>query len=81
MSINPETTQKFCNDLAAANVKLPLSIDKTEQASIVDADGRYVLTVDVNSERPDAEACKIALWIVLAVNTCGGFKADLVSVQ
>lgn len=81
MSINPETTQKFCNDLAATNVKLPLSIHEEDDAAIIDADGHYVLTVDVNRERPDHEACKIALWIVLAVNTCGGFKADAVSVQ
>jgi len=37
---------------------------------------RDVFTVDVNSERPDDEATAIAAWIVVAVNTCAGFRAE-----
>lgn len=64
---------RFAADLANLDVVLPVQIAPDCQASIIDAAGRAVLTVDVNRERPDAEACKIALWAVLAINTCGGF--------
>lgn len=67
--------EKFAADLLAVNVRLPLSISPDCPASIIDADGRSFATIDMNRERPDAEAIKMALWTILAVNTCGGHSA------
>lgn len=68
---------RFAADLLAANARLPFSISKECPATIIDAEGRDVATIDINRERPDAEAIRIALWLVLAVNTCGGHAAAL----
>ena len=67
--------EKFVADLAALNVILPLRYDETN-GTICDAERRPVCVVDVNRERPDPEVDKIAMWIILAVNTCGGFKLE-----
>ena len=67
--------EKFIAELAALNVKLPVNVT-SEVGVIADADDRAFLTVDVNGEREDAEVEQIALWIVLAINTCGGFKGE-----
>ncbi len=67
--------EKFTADLVAVNVALPLRYDETND-TIFDAAGRPVCTIDVNRERPDIEVQKIAMWITLAVNTCGGFKLE-----
>lgn len=73
---------RYAADLLAARVRLPLRISPECSATIIDADGRDVATIDMNRERPDAEAVQITLWIILAVNTCGGYSAaaaDIVS--
>ncbi len=73
----PQTARdRFAADLAKVNVVLPVRIDTTCQASLVDATGREVLTVDSSGRRPDAEAWKLAHWVVLALNTCGGFRPE-----
>jgi hypothetical protein len=72
---NPKTTDQFNALLAARNVQLPLRLSEEDLGVVLDADGRDVFTVDSNGERPDAEVEMIAEWIVVAVNTCGGFKA------
>ena len=64
------------NTLAACGARAPWSLDEEEVGSILDADKRTVLTVDVPGERPDEEAAKIALLIITAVNTCAGFRAE-----
>lgn len=64
--------EKFTADLLAVNVHLPLSISTECEATLVDATGRDVATIDMNNTRPDPEACRIALWLMLAVNVCGG---------
>jgi len=73
---NAEIAQKFVADLAAVNVTLPLRCDEENIGTIYDANGIPVCVVDVNRERPDIEAGRIALWIILAVNACGGFKLE-----
>jgi hypothetical protein len=67
------TPQAFLIALRRQNVRLPLSIDPTEPAGLVDADGNDVLVVDVNRVRSDAEAAEIAALVMLAVNHCAGF--------
>ena len=67
--------ERYAADLLSTNARLPLGISRDCHATIVDADGRDVATIDMNRERSDIEAAKIALWIILAVNTCGGHSA------
>lgn len=71
----PATTECFVAALASEGVKLPLDLSPNDCGVIVDAGGRGVITIDVNNELPDDQVERIASWIVLAVNTCGGFKA------
>ncbi|MGH6865458.1 MAG: hypothetical protein ACREDO_04630 [Methyloceanibacter sp.] len=76
---NPATTAAFVERFAAFDVKLPLALHDEEVGSVIDADKREVFVVDVNRERTDGDAEMIATWIVLAVNTCGGFRAEVQS--
>jgi hypothetical protein len=73
---NPATTEAYVAGLAAVGVKLPLNLSVNDTGVITDADGRGIITIDVNNEMPDEQVEIIALWIVVAVNTCGGFKAE-----
>ena len=72
---DPTISSQFVALLQEQNVRLPLRMADEDVGVVLDADGRDVFTVDVNRERGDLEANLIAEWIVLAVNTCGGFKA------
>lgn len=62
----------FAADLAKEKVALPLRHLDDQCGTVVDANDQPVFVVDVNRERPDFEVAKIAMWIVLAVNVCGG---------
>jgi len=73
---NPATEQ-FRSWLQQLSVKLPLTPSAGSPGAVEDIDGRDVFVVDVNSTRSDEEADLIALWIITAVNTCGGFKAEV----
>lgn len=70
-----EATDAFVAELAALDVTLPLSPSEQDLGVVLDAEGRDVVTVDVNGEAPDDQVAAIALWIACAVNTCGGFAA------
>jgi hypothetical protein len=72
---NPATTEAYVKALAGCDVKLPVDVG-AELGVIYDADGRDVITIDVNNDRPDEQVEIISRWIVLAVNTCGGFRAE-----
>jgi len=73
--VNADTTEAFVAALSGLGVKLPLALHDEEVGSVIDADKHEVFVVDVHSELPNEVAEHIASWIVLAVNTCGGFKA------
>lgn len=73
---NLRTTEQFAALLAALDVRLPLFLHEEAVGVVLDADMRDVLVIDVNGERDDDQATQIASWIVLAVNTCGGFRAE-----
>jgi hypothetical protein len=74
---NPATTDQFRKLLAATNVKLPVQLSETDVGVILDTEGRDVLTVDSENQRDDAETEEIASLIVVAINTCGGFKTEV----
>lgn len=73
----PTLTSDFAAALAALDVKLPLRLSLEEANVIVDDDGEDLLIVEIEADtrRPDDKAREIAEWMVLAVNTCGGFVA------
>lgn len=73
---NPRTTEQFGALLARLDVTLPLALHDEHVGVVIDAGKRDVFVVDVNGERDDGQVTQIALWIVLAVNTCGGFRAE-----
>lgn len=74
---NPETTEAFARLLTDSNVRLPLRLSDEDVGVVLDANGADVFTVDVNGERPNDEATAIAAWIMVAVNTCAGLKAEI----
>lgn len=57
-------------------VKLPLLPTDDDVGTLMDADRNPVLVVDVNRERSDEDVAWIVGMIQVAVNTCGGFKAQ-----
>tara|TARA_R110000765_G_scaffold291897_1_gene387536 strand:+ start:231 stop:485 length:255 start_codon:yes stop_codon:yes gene_type:complete len=75
-ALAPSAKQAFAQDLQKLSVRLPLRPMEDHCGTVVDADGVPVFVVDHNRERPDMDVERIALWIILAVNTCGGFKLD-----
>jgi len=75
---NPATTEAYRQAMADLSVTLPLDLHEYDLGVIVDAEGRDIITVDVNNERPDREVDLICHRIILAVNTCGGFRAEIV---
>jgi hypothetical protein len=63
--------------LAELNVRLPLKHSQIDIGVILDADGQDVCTVDSNGRRDDRKVEEIADWIICALNTCSGFKAEV----
>ncbi|WP_377299769.1 hypothetical protein [Rhizobium sp. SGZ-381] len=59
---------------ADQGVTLPLRLSDEDIGVVLDADGRDVLTVDSNGERPDEQASAIALMIVSAVNAAASLE-------
>ena len=68
-------SEKFCAHLEMLGSPAPWRLCGEEVGVILDANGAAVLTVDANNERKDEAVRLICLLIVLAVNTCAGFKA------
>lgn len=56
----------------AHDVKLPLGRSRDCIATLVDAEGRDVLTLDVNNDRPDADVEALAQLIMTIINTSAG---------
>lgn len=70
---SPRIASEFQSLLTGCERPAPWSADGA--ACVIDANGRHVLTVDVNSELTDGQADELAAWICMAVNTCAGFRA------
>lgn len=54
--------------LSALGVRMPLQRCESDCATICDAEGRDVFTVDANGNRPDEEAEQIAVILMDALN-------------
>ena len=74
---NPDTTEQFKAMMDKLSAPLPWSEDA--EGSVSDANGKWVLQIDPNDERDYSEVETIASYAVLAINTCGGFKAERTS--
>lgn len=69
----PETTDQFKALIGGCNAPLPWT--ESEDGGVYDANGNFVLQIDPDNERPDVDAGALAGWLVVGVNTLGGFKA------
>lgn len=72
-----EANDKFRRDLNVQQSPAPWSLCDEQPGIILDANGADVVMVAPSSPRSDAEVSAVALAIVIAVNTCAGFKAEI----
>lgn len=72
-SITREASDEFNVFFAGLDVCMPLRTDPNEIGVVLDDDGRDVLTIDVNGERDDVDADRIAQLLVATLNKIGGF--------
>jgi hypothetical protein len=73
-----QANDDFAAKLASLGVPAPWELHDEELGVILAANKAGVLTVDTGtSPYPDIETT-IALAVILAVNTCAGFKATIV---
>lgn len=69
-----EETDKFNAMMADIEIAIPVDIDATGN-TIIDASGKDILLIDPYGDMSSEQRTKIAMLIVLAVNTCGSFRA------
>ena len=65
----------FTETLGDLEHPLPWHASEDNYGVIQDARGETVTVVDADNQRSDEDAYQLAIWIVTAVNTCGGFTA------
>ena len=73
---NPKTTEGFAAEAQSLKHPLPWDFSKEDAGTIVDANGDPVLVVDYDRERHDHDVLRIVGLVLVAVNTCGGFKCQ-----
>ena len=73
---NVNLTEHFVAECAKFGAALPLRLCDEEPGVVLDASGKDVFAIPA-TQFSDEEASNLALLFVLAVNTCGGFKATL----
>ena len=72
---NIRISEEFNAALLQLGVVMPIDHHSAEAGEIVDATGRCILQVDPLGVLPDEQVVAIADMIILAVNTCGSFRA------
>lgn len=75
---HPTGSDAFVAALALLNVPAPWRMSAEEPGEIFAADGTCILQIDPNSYLADEDVAAIGTWVICAVNTCAGFKAELV---
>ena len=73
---HPTGSEKFRTELAKLCAPAPWRLCDEEAGEVLAADGAIVLTVD-RARTNEQEASALALWIIMAVNTLAGFKAEI----
>jgi GH24 family phage-related lysozyme (muramidase) len=74
---HPTGSQVFASTLDMLRRPTPWAVSDTQAGVIVDCYGHEVCVVDASASMGGEEADQLADWIVLAVNTCAGLKAEL----
>lgn len=69
-------TEHFKSECDKHGFRLPLRLCDEAPGVVLDDTGREAFTIPL-SDYDDADAANLALLMILAVNTCGGFKATL----
>jgi hypothetical protein len=72
---NIKISEAFNAALLRLGVVMPINHRPNGIGEVVDAEGNIVLQVDPLGTMPDDQASGIAEMIILAVNTCGSFRA------
>lgn len=70
----PASSLSYVLAMRLNDVQLPLRHDHKECGTLVDAEGKMILVVDMHRERPDQQVMAIAELIVLAINSHAGFQ-------
>lgn len=69
----PDTPEKFIEAMGNLNVLFPLTPSSEDCGVLLDDAGDAVLTVDVNSDRPDEEVELLTAYVCMALNKFAGF--------
>lgn len=75
--VHPTGSEQFERELAKLCASAPWRLCDEEVGEVLAADGGIVLTVD-RARTTEQEASALALWIIMAVNTLAGFKAEMI---
>lgn len=76
MITHPTGSDEFARELSMLGASVPWRLCDEEVGEILADDGAVVLVVDRNG-RTDEAASAVAMWIIMAVNTLAGFKAEI----
>lgn len=68
-------TEDYAASLAAIGFPAPWELDDEEPGNIHAASGAYICTVDTSRNLEDHQVIEAATAIIIAVNTCAGFRA------
>lgn len=68
-------TSDFAAVLAAQGAPAPWDTEDDNPGVLLTANGECVLTIDADRNLPDEVVSAIASAVIVAVNTCAGFKA------
>lgn len=78
---SPSTSDQFAAALRALDINPPVEQCADQPAAVVDANNVLVCMVDPDGEITNDEAGGIAALIVVALNTCGGFRVASAGAQ
>lgn len=73
--VHPTGSEQFAAALAKLGAPAPWRLCDEETGEILAADG--VVVCDADSRITDEESSTLALWIIMAINTLAGFKAEI----
>ena len=76
MISHPTGSEAFAAELRKVCAPAPWRLCDEEVGEVLAADGGIVLTID-RGRTTEQEASALALWVIVAVNTLAGFKAEV----
>lgn len=76
-SAEARIAQAFTTGLNLNDIHLPVSHDRTNCGTILDAEGNGFMVVDLHRERPDDQVMAIAELVVIAINSRAGMIPEI----